>query len=682
MLSLAARQEYGARDVGSDRTAGPESVELNRRQQDVALAQTSDGGDGSEHHKGHSTVGTAALALGALGVVYGDIGTSPLYSLREAFTEKSHVMTVDRINVYGVCSLAFWSLVIIISIKYLMFVMRADNRGEGGILALTALVMPRKGRTVAKAGILVSLGVFGTALLYGDGIITPAISVLAAVEGMRRFDTAGTSTPVDESIFAPWVVPIAVVIIVVLFVVQRRGTGAVGKVFGPIMMVWFATIALLGASHIVGQPGIMASINPYYAVQFFTHETLKAFLSLGSIFLVVTGGEALYADMGHFGRRPIMLGWYGMVLPSLLLNYWGQGAFLLERPEEVENVFFAMAPDALVVPLVALSVCATIIASQALISGVFSLTAQAVKLDYLPRIEIRHTSEQHSGQIYVPLVNWVLMVACVGLVIGFQTSTALAAAYGIAVTMTMAITTLIFFRVLTDRWKWRVAKALMVCVPLFVIELGFLGANLVKIPHGGWFALAVGVILMVQMQTWRRGRALVADRIHRGERPIGEVLDETEDITRVAGTAVFMFKEAGMAPPALVNNLAHNKVLHRTTLIVSVTTAEEPRLEPEERAHVVRVGPGVFQVDLRFGFMEEPDVPAALARLDHRGLVFDPDDVTYFIGRESIVAGKAPGMDPFREHLFVMLNRGADSASRFFNLPLDRVFEVGSRVEI
>ena len=386
--------------------------------------------------------------------------------------------------------------------------------------------------------------------------------------------------------------------------------------------------------------------------------------------------------MGHFGRKPIMIGWYGMVLPSLLLNYWGQGAFLLSHPEDIESVFFRMAPQSMLLPLVILATMATIIASQALISGVFSLTAQAVQLDYLPRIAIRHTSSQHSGQIYVPLVNWLLMIACIGLVLGFKTSSNLAAAYGIAVTMTMAITTLIFFKVLTDNWKWPRWKAFMVCVPLLVIEMGFLGANLVKVPHGGWFALAVGVILMVQMQTWRRGRALVADRIRRGERDIIQVLDNSEDITRVAGTAVFMFKDLGKAPPALVNNLTHNKVLHKTTLIVSVETADEPRVPQKDRATVRRIEPGVFEVQLEFGFMDEPDVPAALAAIDERGLVYDPDDVTYFIGRESIVAGKAPGMHPLAEHLFVLLNRGADSASRFFNLPADRVFEVGSRVEI
>jgi KUP system potassium uptake protein len=661
--------------VGSDQTAGPESVALNRQVQQEAAALRSE--QQSRHHgehggHTHTKAGTAALSFGALGVVYGDIGTSPLYSLKEAFTEKSHVMTVDRVNVFGVCSLAFWSLIVIISIKYLLFVMRADNRGEGGILALTALVMPRRGPKVAKAGLLVTLGVFGTALLYGDGVITPAISVLAAVEGLQEVSSS----------FEHLVIPIAIAILIGLFAVQSRGTGAVGKVFGPVMLLWFATIALLGLSHITDAPSIIQSVNPIYAVRYFTHESSSAFLSLGSIFLVVTGGEALYADMGHFGRRPIVLSWYAMVLPSLLLNYWGQGAFLLKHPEDIHSVFFRMAPDALLIPVVILATMATVIASQALISGVFSLTAQAVQLDYLPRIKILHTSERHSGQIYVPLVNWLLMIACVGVVLGFRSSTNLAAAYGIAVTMTMVITTLIFFRVLTDRWQWKRPKAFLVCVPLLVIELGFLGANLVKVPHGGWFALAVGLILMVQMQTWRRGRSLVAERIRRGERPIAEVLDEAEGIKHVAGTAVFMFKDPGKAPPALVNNLRHNKVMHRTVLIVSVDTADVPRVEAHERAVVTRIEPGVFQVTLEFGFMEDPDVPAALATIDERGLEFDADDVTYFIGRESIISGKAPGMHPLLEHLFVWLNRGADSASRFFNLPTDRVFEVGSRVEI
>ena len=620
----------------------------------------------------HAAVKRSALVVGALGVVYGDIGTSPLYAFREAFIEEAHVLTVDRINVYGVCSLAFWALVMIISLKYLFFVMKADNHGEGGILALTSLVMQRKG-SVVKAGLLVSLGVFGTALLYGDGIITPAISVLSAVEGLNEVSTS----------FERWIIPIAVAILIGLFSVQKRGTGAVGRVFGPIMIVWFTVIALLGLRHIVHAPEVIQSINPVWAVRFFEHESMKAFLALGSIFLVVTGGEALYADMGHFGRKPITVGWYCLVLPALLLNYWGQGAFLLENPELVEQrFFFLMAPAALKLPLVILATMATIIASQALISGVFSLTQQAVQLDYLPRIRIDHTSHHHSGQIYVPLVNWALMVACVGLVIGFQTSSNLAAAYGIAVTMTMAITTLVFFRVLTDRWHWARWKAFAVCVPMLVVELGFLGANIPKIPHGGWFALGIGALLMVQMSTWRRGRQLVAARIKRGERPINEVLDGHTDIKKVNGTGVFLFKDLGMAPPALINNLHHNKVLHKTTLIVSVETADEPRIDPAERAEVTKVEPGVFQVLITYGFMEDPDVPAALAALDELGLTFDPHDVTYFIGRESVVAGKAPGMNPALEHLFVWLNRGADSAVRFFNLPDEQVFEVGSRVEI
>ena len=661
--------------MGSDNTAGPESIDFAKKVIAEATAKKAARAQNlanADTHGGHSSGKTGALALGAIGVVFGDIGTSPLYSLKEAFTERSHVMTVDRINVFGVCSLAFWALVIIISIKYLLFVMRADNHGEGGILALTALVMPQNVSAAKKAGFLVALGVFGTALLYGDGIITPAISVLSAVEGLGEVSAS----------FDRWVIPIAITILLGLFLVQSRGTKAVGKVFGPVMILWFGTLALLGLSKIIPDPGIIASVNPIYAIRYFTHESGKAFLSLGSIFLVVTGGEALYADMGHFGRRPITMGWYAVVLPALVLNYWGQGAFLLAHPEAIESVFFRMAPEPLLLPLVLLATCATVIASQALISGVFSLTAQAVQLDYLPRIQIRHTSDDHSGQIYVPLVNWALMVACIGLVLGFRSSSNLAAAYGIAVTMTMAITTLIFFRVLTDRWNWSKFRAFALCIPLLVIEIGFLGANVVKIPHGGWFALAIGAVLTVQMQTWRRGRALVALRIHRGEQKLVDFLDETDGIKRVTGTAVFMFKDPVGAPPALVNNLRHNKVLHNTTLIVSVTTSDSPRINAADRAVITKISPGVFQVQLNFGFMEEPDVSQALASIEHFGLDFTPDDVTYFLGHESIIAGKVPGMNPLQEHLFVFLNRGADSAARFFNLPIDRVFEVGTRVEI
>ncbi len=658
--------------MGSDNTVGRESVEHARELAEAAAVESSKK-PGDQETSGHRTqIGTTTLSLGALGVVFGDIGTSPLYSIRETFTEHNHQMTIDTINTYGVSSLAFWALIIVISVKYLMFVMRADNHGEGGILALTALVMPKRGEQGRRTTALVALGIFGTALLYGEGIITPAISVLSAVEGL------GEVSPV----FDQWIIPIAIAIIAGLFFAQSKGTAAVGQVFGPVMVVWFSTLAILGLIHIIDNPAIIQSVNPYYAFQYFTHESGKAFLSLGSIILVVTGGEALYADMGHFGRRPIMIAWYAIVLPALVLNYWGQSAYLLSHPEDVSNLFFRMAPSQFLIPLVILATFSTVIASQALISGVYSLTAQAVQLDYLPRIKILHTSQRHSGQIYLPLVNWVLMAACIGLVLGFRTASNLAAAYGIAVIITMTITTFIFYRVLIDRWGWHPFRALALCTPFLIIEFGFLSANLLKIPRGGWFALAIGFILMTQMQTWRRGRALVAQRIHRGERPITDVLDETEDVKRVSGTAVFMFKDLGKAPPALVNNLRHNKVLHKCTLIVAVETASEPRIDPKERAHVTKIGPGVYQIQLEFGFMEDPDVPSALTQLDYPGLEFDVDHATYFLGHESIIAGKAPGMNRAQEHLFVFLNRGADSAGRFFNLPVDRVFEVGTHVEI
>ncbi|MCU1399232.1 MAG: kup, partial [Acidimicrobiales bacterium] len=468
-----------------------------------------------------------ALALGALGIVYGDIGTSPLYAFREAFAEH-HLNAADPVNALGVVSIVFWALIVIISVKYLVFVMRADNRGEGGILALTAMVMPRsKGQMKRNAAIIVTLGVFGTALLYGDGLITPAISVLSAVEGVKEATSA----------FDSLIIPISVAILAVLFLVQRRGTGGIGRVFGPIMVVWFTVLGLLGLNQIVRMPSVLKAVNPMYGVDFFTAAPLKSFLTLGSIFLVVTGGEALYADMGHFGRRPIQLTWYGIVLPALMLNYFGQAALILQDPTAVERPFFRLAPQWAVVPLVILATMATVIASQALISGAFSLTVQAVQLDYLPRVKILHTSSTHRGQVYVPLVNWALMVGCIGLVITFRSSKNLAAAYGIAVTTTMAITTLLFYVVCVYRWSWSRRRALAVCIPLFIIDLAFLGANIPKIPRGGWFPLLVAFGLVIQMTTWRRGRELVAARIHRGERPIGEVLDEFSKVVRVPGSA-------------------------------------------------------------------------------------------------------------------------------------------------
>ena len=620
--------------------------------------------------------GVGALALGALGVVFGDIGTSPIYAFREAF-EHQHLPVV-RTNAMGLASLAFWSLLIIISIKYLNLVMRADNKGEGGILALTALVMPGEGkdRSAATTGrrtfVLVLLGVFGTALLYGDGLITPAISVLSAVEGFE----------IASSAFERFVVPIACVILVALFAVQRRGTGGIGKVFGPVMIVWFSVLGALGLFQIVQEPGVLGAVNPIHIVRFFAESPLKAFLSLGSIFLVVTGGEALYADMGHFGRRPIAFAWYCIVLPGLLLCYFGQAALLIRSPEAIESPFYRMAPVWAVTPLAVLATMATVIASQALISGAFSLTVQAIQLDYLPRLKVKQTSGQHQGQVYVPLVNWLLLVGCIGLVLGFRTSSNLAAAYGIAVTTTMVITSLIFYEVARVRWGWSVAKAMGAVLPLVIVDGAFLAGNIPKIPEGGWFPLLVAIVLLVQMTTWRRGRQLVAERIKRGDRPVRDVLNRLDRFERVEGTAVFLFKDLGQAPPALVSNMAHNKVVHEITLIVSVVTADVPRVDPAERCEAKMVVPGVHQVLLRYGFMEEPNVPAALAACRNCGFRFSPEDATYFIGREAVVAGKAPGMHPVLEHLFVLLNRGADSASRFFGLPPEQVFEVGTHVEL
>jgi KUP system potassium uptake protein len=621
---------------------------------------------------GHTSGTTAALAFGALGIVYGDIGTSPIYAVRESFDHAGLEVTVQ--NAYGIASVVFWALIIVISIKYLALVMRADNHGEGGILALTALVGPATGRPKGMLAAAVTLGVFGTALLYGDGLITPAISVLSAVEGFE----------VASSAFADFVIPIAVVILVGLFAVQRHGTARISRIFGPVMLLWFATIGVLGLRQVLEHPAVVRAISPTYALTFFADEPLRAFVALGSIFLVVTGGEALYADMGHFGRSPIQFSWYLLVLPALLLNYFGQAALLGASPEAVASPFYQLAPSWGTLPLAVLATFATIIASQALISGAFSLTAQAVQLDYLPRVKIVHTSPQHIGQIYVPVVNWLLMIGCVGLVLGFRTSSNLASAYGIAVTVTMLITTLLFFRVARDRWGWSLAKGLAVCLPLLVVDLAFLSANIPKIVTGGWFPLAVGLVLVTLMTTWRQGRQLVAARIHRGERPIEAVVHEAQadDVERVPGTAVYMFKDVGAAPPALIANLKHNHVLHQLTLLVSVETSEVPRVPTDERVQMHKVGSGIQQVDLRFGYLDEPNVPEALATMNIPGQPFDPERVTYFIGRETVSAMKAPGMRPMREQLFVALNRSASSASRFFCLPSERVFEVGTLVEI
>jgi len=615
-----------------------------------------------------------ALSLGALGIVYGDIGTSPLYAMRESFEAHGGLDVVEE-NVLGILSLIFWSLVVVISIKYLVFVMRADNHGEGGILALTALIAPRKGRVPGRTRwILILIGLFGTALLYGDGMITPAISVLSAVEGVR------VATPVLE----PYVIPTAVVILLGLFLIQRHGTGTVGSVFGPVMILWFSTLALLGLTHIATAPRVLAAINPVHAARFFSAHGFHGFLALGSVFLVVTGSEALYADMGHFGKRPIQLSWYFVVLPALLLNYFGQGALLIHRPEAITNPFYLLAPSWALWPMVLLATAATIIASQALISGAFSLTMQAVQLGYLPRVRILHTSAHEVGQVYIPSVNWVLMVATIGLVVGFRSSAGLAAAYGIAVSMTMVITTLLFFVVTRERWRWAVPLAAAVSGGFLVVDLAYFGANVFKIPDGGWFPVVVGLLIFTLMTTWKRGRELVARRLRAGELPIERFIASIakKPPLRVPGTAVYMFSRTGATPPSLLANMRHNEVLHETIVVLSIVTEDVPRIPPARRTEVWPLGLGFYQVVLRYGFLEEPDVPRALAELVHPELGIDPRDTTYVLGRETVLATERPGMALWRERLFALMARNATNAARFFKLPADRSLEIGMHVEI
>ncbi len=622
----------------------------------------------------HATARTGALSLAALGVVYGDIGTSPLYAMRESLEGPGHVLDVSASNVLGVLSLIFWSLIIVISIKYLVFVMRADNDGEGGILALTALITPA-GATRRGRFVLVTVGLFGTALLYGDGMITPAISVLSAVEG----------TAVATSSLEDWVIPISVVILIGLFAVQRQGTASIGRVFGPVMVLWFGTLGVLGIIHIAAEPSVFRAINPVYGIDFFADNGFKGFLALGSVFLVVTGGEALYADMGHFGKRPIQIGWFGLVLPGLLLNYFGQGALLLAEPDAIENPFYRLVPQSLVLPLVVLATLATVIASQALISGAFSLTMQAVQLGYAPRFRIIHTSPSAFGQIYIPAINWILMISCIGLVAGFRSSTSLAAAYGVAVTLTMIITTVLFYVVARERFRWALPAIAALTAAFMVVDLAFFGANIFKIPHGGWFPLVIGAIVVTLLTTWRTGRQILGDRIRGAQLPLADFLERAhrdEAPLRAPGTAVFMFSVADMTPPALITNHRHNGVLHQQVVVTSITTADVPRVPAERRARVTDHGWGVSSVELHYGFMEEPDVCTGLTQGDAASLGVDPDEATFFLGAESLIVTDRPGMAQWREHLFAFMSRNSTSAANYFGLPPDRTTTLGMRVEL
>ncbi len=617
-----------------------------------------------------SSAGPAtALTVGALGVVFGDIGTSPLYAFRVSLAGE-HDLAVDEANVLGVLSLMFWSLIIVITVKYLLVVMRADNHGEGGILALAALVTggDRSRRP------LILLGLFGTALLYGDGMITPAISVLSAVEGIE------VAAPNVHN----WVVPIVAVILVGLFAIQRHGTEVVGRFFGPVMLLWFAVLALLGIVEIVAEPGVVRAVDPTRAAVFLAGNGGRGFLVLGSVFLVVTGGEALYADMGHFGRRPIQNGWFTVVLPALVLNYFGQGALLLTDPSELESPFFHLAPGWAQWPLTVLATLATIIASQALITGAFSLTVQAINLDYLPRMRTVQTSPAHRGQVYVPAVNWGLLVACLGLVLGFRSSDALAAAYGVAVTLTMVITTLLMASIARRRWGWSRTRTVAVLAPLLAIDVAFAGANLFKIPDGGWFPLLIGLAGFTIFTTWRKGRRLVARRIERTGLSIDDFVAALakRPPTRHPGTGVYLHRRPGLVPPALLANLRHNESLHETVVILSITTEERSHVNPVERDHVTHHELGFHELDLHYGFTDAINLTTDLQDLLIPGISFDVDHTTFFLGRERIEATDRKGMAPWREKLFAYLHRNASDPTTHFGLPPDRSLDVGSHVGI
>jgi KUP system potassium uptake protein len=614
-----------------------------------------------------------SLSLTAVGVVYGDIGTSPLYAIRECFGEHG-ALAVTLPNILGVLSLILWSLILVISLKYLVFILRADNNGEGGILALTALVTPVRASASGGRWLLVIMGLFGAALLYGDGMITPAISVLSAVEGLS------IATP----LFDPYIIPLTIGILIGLFWFQHHGTAGIGAVFGPVTLVWFLVLAVLGVGQIIQQPAVLAAANPWYGLEFFLRNGWTGFLVLGAVFLVVTGGEALYADMGHFGPGPIRLAWFAVVLPALLLNYFGQGALLLAHPETVVNPFYHMAPVWALYPLVVMATVATIIASQAVISGAFSLTMQAIQLGYSPRLEIQHTSSSERGQIYLPAVNWGLMVACICLVVGFGSSGHLAAAYGVAVTTTMVVTTLLFYFVAVHRWKWPVPLAGLLCGGFLLFDLAFFGANILKVAHGGWFPLLVAALIFTGMATWKRGREILMQRLRITSVPVTTFIEDMNRFapSRVPGTSVFMNGNPMGTPSALLHNLKHNKVLHERVIILSVFTEERPHVSRRDRVTIETLSRGIYRLGVHYGFMEEPNIPVALAGVTLDGWTFDMSQTTFFLGRETLISTSKPGMARWREHLFIFMSRNARNATSFFGLPPNRVVELGTQVEI
>jgi len=613
------------------------------------------------------------LVIGAVGVVYGDIGTSPLYTLRTAFTG-SYGLSLTPANVLGVLSVIVWALVLVVTLKYITLIMRADNRGEGGILALTALVSRGIEDRAKMRWWLVGLGIFGAAMFYGDGMITPAITVLGAVEGL------GVIAPALH----PFIVPIAVIILVALFAIQRSGTARLGAVFGPVMVVWFIVLAVLGALEIARGPHVLAAFDPMYAVRFVGGNPVVAFVAFGAVVLAVTGTEALYADMGHFGKTPIRRAWVFFVMPALLLNYFGQGALILNDPAAIQNPFYLLAPDWGRVPLLILATAAAIIASQAVISGAFSLTRAAIQMGYCPRLTIMHTSERAIGQIYVPFINWMLLIAIIALVIGFRNSDNLAGAYGIAVTMAMLIDSILIFVVMRRLWDWPVWISILITTPLLLIDLTFLASNALKIPEGGWFPLLIGGIVFTLLTTWKKGRSLLMRRLSEDAMPLDLFIQsiEASPPTRVDGTAVFLTSTPNRVPHALLHNLKHNKVLHERVVFLTIVTRDIPYVPDEERGEVESLGCNFYRISADYGFKDDPDVPELLEDCGRKGFAFDMMETSFFVSRETLIATVTPGMALWREKLFVSLSKNATKASEFFQVPTNRVVELGTQVEL
>jgi KUP system potassium uptake protein len=613
------------------------------------------------------------LVVGAIGVVYGDIGTSPLYALRTAFTGQFG-LSVSHANVLGILSAFVWALIIVVTLKYITLIMRADNRGEGGILALTALVSRGVESKTRLRWWLLGLGIFGAAMFYGDGMITPAVTVLGAVEGL------GVIAPALH----PFIVPISIVILVVLFAVQKGGTARLGAVFGPVMVLWFVTLGLLGALEVLRGPGVLVALNPIHAVRFIENNTAIAFVAFGAVVLAVTGVEALYADMGHFGKSPIRRAWISIVMPALLLNYLGQGALILADPAAIQNPFYLLAPEWARVPLLLLATAAAIIASQAVISGAFSLTRAAIQMGYCPRLTILHTSERAIGQIYIPFINWMLLAAIVGLVVGFRNSDNLAGAYGIAVTLAMLIDSILIFVVMRRLWHWPLAAAIAIVVPLLAIDLTFLGSNSLKIPDGGWFPLLIGGIVFTLLTTWKRGRALLMQRLADDAMPLDLFIQsiEASPPTRVPGTAVFLTSTPNRVPHALLHNLKHNKVLHERVVFMTIVTKDIPYVPEEERCEIEPLRCNFFRIVANYGFKDDPDVPELLEDISRRGFEFDMMETSFFVSRETLIATPTPGMSLWREKLFVSMSKNATKASEFFHVPTNRVVELGTQVEL